>query len=120
LGSANIAGSQVTHLAVPAEDRMQAFLWRQLAPAQDLAALAFDPDYQPPPKRPAPLRPHSLAATNAPVSTNTLAGTNGAPKPKFTKQQIAGRLRELKLLYEEGLLTTDFYEEKVADCETPQ
>jgi hypothetical protein len=38
-------------------------------------------------------------------------------KPKFTKQQIAGRLRELKLLYEDGLLTADFYEQKVAQCE---
>lgn len=120
VGSASIGGSQVTRLAVPAEDRMQAFLWRQLAPAHELTALAFDPDYQPPPKRPAPALPPSLAATNAPVSTNTLAGTNGTPKPKFSKQQIAGRLRELKLLYEEGLLTTEFYGEKVAECETSQ
>lgn len=38
-------------------------------------------------------------------------------KPKFTKQQVAGRLRELKLLYEEGLLTEKFYTKKVAECE---
>jgi hypothetical protein len=38
-------------------------------------------------------------------------------KPKFTKQQIAGRLRELRLLFEEELLTDDFYDQKVAECE---
>ncbi len=40
-----------------------------------------------------------------------------AVKPKFTKQQVAGRLRQLKLLFEEGLLTEDFYARKVAECE---
>jgi hypothetical protein len=38
-------------------------------------------------------------------------------KPKFTKQQVAGRLMQLKLLYEEGLLTEKFYNEKVAECD---
>jgi len=40
-----------------------------------------------------------------------------AVKPRFTKQQVAGRLRQLKLLYEEGLITEDFYARKVAECE---
>ena len=43
-----------------------------------------------------------------------------AAKPKFTKQQIAGRLRELKRLFEEGLLTDDFYDDRVAECEAVQ
>ena len=43
-----------------------------------------------------------------------------AVKPKFTKQQVAGRLRQLKLLFEEGLLTEDFYARKVAECEAAQ
>ncbi len=38
-------------------------------------------------------------------------------KQKFTKQQVAGRLQQLKLLHEEGLLTEKFYSEKVAECE---
>ena len=38
-------------------------------------------------------------------------------KPKFTKQQVAARLRQLKVLYEEGMLTDEFYEEKVAECQ---
>ena len=32
---------EVAHVAVPAEDRMQAFLWRHLVPAQDLKVLVF-------------------------------------------------------------------------------
>ena len=40
-----------------------------------------------------------------------------ALKPRFTKQQVAARLRELKRLYEDGLLTEDFYARKVAECE---
>ena len=41
-------------------------------------------------------------------------------KPKFTKQQVVGRLRQLRLLFEEGLLTDGFYNVKVAECEAGQ
>jgi hypothetical protein len=37
--------------AVPSEDRMQAFLWRHLVPAQELRALVYNPP-PPPPKQP--------------------------------------------------------------------
>jgi len=40
-----------------------------------------------------------------------------AGKPKFSKRQVIGRLRELQRLFEEGLLTEDFYERKVLECE---
>jgi hypothetical protein len=40
-----------------------------------------------------------------------------AGKFKFSKQQVAGRLRQLKQLYEDGLLTDEFYLRKVAECE---
>jgi len=138
LGSAKIGSREVTHEAVPAEDRMQAFLWRQLVPARDLQVLVFDPAYQPPPKRVAPAVPVCLPATNAPAATNlvakstpgtnTLGGTNVAsvssnavpPKPKFSKQQVAYRLRQLKRLYEEGMLSDQFYCEKVAECEAAE
>jgi hypothetical protein len=143
VGSAKIGEKEVNHEAVPAEDRMQAFLWRHLVPANDLKALVFDPGYQPPSKRAAPARPQSVAttnavvaanaagATNSTVATNAAAGTNvvvgtnaaaiaAAAKPKFTKQQVTSRLRQLKLLYEEGLLTDDFYDGKVAECEAAQ
>ena len=119
LGSAKMGAEEVVREAVPAEDRMQAFLWRHLVPASDLKALVYDPSYQPPPKRVARARPASMVATNAPVETNaTVTVTPAATaKPKFTKQQVAGRLRQLQRLFEEGMLIDDFYNEKVAECE---
>ena len=128
VGSAKIGENEITHEAVPAEDRMQAFLWRHLVPASELKVLVFDPAHEPPPKRLARARPPSAVMTNAVVAaqmtaaTNTVAGTNAvaAAKPKFSKQQITGRLRQLKLLFEEGLLTDDFYDLKVAECEAGQ
>ena len=67
---------------------------------------------------------NTIVAATTTVGTNTTATTNAAAasaaKPKFTKQQIAGRLRQLKLLYEDGLITDEFYVEKVAECELVQ
>ena len=39
VGTASTGAQTVVREAVPAEDRMQAFLWRHLLPAQELAAL---------------------------------------------------------------------------------
>ena len=36
---------------------------------------------------------------------------------KFSKRQVQGRLRQLKRLYDEWLLTEEFYAKKVAECE---
>jgi hypothetical protein len=119
-GSAQIGGREHAHEAVPAEDKMQAFLWRQLVPAKDLKVLVFDPAYQPPPKRIPRIPPSAPAVVKAPVSTNAIVGTNAVSavaKPKFTKQQLASQLKQLKLLFEEGMLTDEFYAEKVAECE---
>ena len=131
VGMAKIGGRELSRQAVPAEDRMQAFLWRQLVPAQDLKVLVFDPAYEPPPKRVAPELPpgmvaawtNSVAAATLQGATNSLGGTNtlaAAKKPKFSKQQVAYRLRQLKRLYEEGLLTDGFYLEKVAECQAAE
>lgn len=38
-------------------------------------------------------------------------------KPKFSKQRVAGRLRQLKNLFDDWLLTEAFYDKKVAECE---
>jgi hypothetical protein len=152
-GSAKIGPKDVVHPAVPAEDRMQAFLWRQLVPASELSVLVFDPNYHATPRHPTPPRPAppvdgnkivaavAAAATPpagaampaaAPTTSGAPPPAGGtspaaaaapaadAPKPKFTKQQIAGRLRQLKLLYEEGLLTDAFYDTKVTECEAAQ
>ena len=113
VGSAKIEGQDVTHQAGPAEDRMQAFLWRHLVPASELKVLVFDPNYQPPPGRVPRVRPPTEVEPKPEVSSTN----SPANKPKFTKQQVAGLLRQLKRLYEEELLTDDFYDQKVAECE---
>jgi hypothetical protein len=106
-GRAVIEEEPIAHKAVPADDNMQAFLWRHLVPAEELTALVYDPSYQPPPKRvPPPLPPEAKAK----AAENTAA-------PKFTKRQVAGRLRQLKNLYEEWLISDEFYHRKVAECE---
>jgi hypothetical protein len=125
VGSVKLGDREVVHAAVPAEDKMQAFLWRHLVPASDFQALVFDPRYQPPPKRIPPARPAPMAAPEAAPSTGAVAAANvptnaaakPAEKPKFTKQQVSRRVRELKLLYEEGLLTDGFYDTKITECE---
>jgi hypothetical protein len=115
-GHAKIDGRDVAHDAVPAEDKMQAFLWRHLVPAAELKALVVDPSYVPVKRR----VPHLSPLPATPVNTTPAASGSSAAKPKFTKKQVAGRLRELQLLFEEGLLTDVFYNEKVAECEAAQ
>ena len=113
----------ITNGAVPAEDRMQAFLWRHLVPAQDLKVLVYDPAYQPPGKRVVPPRPvPPVEVCPVVVDTNSTAGALAvaAKKPLFTKKQVVSRLRDLKRLYEEGLLTDEFYWERVAECDVAQ
>ncbi|HEY6168604.1 MAG TPA: hypothetical protein VI454_11230 [Verrucomicrobiae bacterium] len=110
-GTARIEGRDVVHEAVPAEDRMQAFLWRHLVPATELRVEIFNQTYKLPPKR-VPLMPTALA-----VQAKIAATGKEGDAPKFTKRQVASRLRDLKLLFEEGLLTNEFYVMKVAECE---
>jgi hypothetical protein len=113
VGRAKIQQQEVAHEAVPAEDRMQAFLWRHLVPAEELNCLVFNPSYEPPPKR-----VRSVPAPPAVEAKAPVAPVEPAPgKPKFTKQQVAGRLRQIKFLFEEGLLTDDFNDRKIAECE---
>jgi len=42
-GAAMLGDQKIVHPAVPAEDRMQAFLWRHLVPAEKLKAFVFIP-----------------------------------------------------------------------------
>ncbi|WP_165227018.1 PPC domain-containing protein [Aquisphaera insulae] len=140
-GVAQIDGREVVHRAVGAEDRMQAFLWRHLVPTEDFPVLVFDPKAEPEPRRKVPTivlnladddddeaSPAKPAAKPAAEKAMTKAkaadgtGTAAAPAParpakKFTAKQVAGRLRELKVLYEEELLTEDFYRKQVAECQ---
>jgi hypothetical protein len=116
-GSAKTIQGELTHLATPAEDRMQAFLWRHLVPAEDLKAVVMNPAYESPSKR---ARRATTPSPEPKPATQAKPATETGPKPKFTKQQVVGRLRELKLLFEENLITDEFYDEKVQECETVQ
>jgi len=127
VGKATLSGADIERAAIPAEDRMQAFLWRQLVPARDLKVMVFNPSAARPPKRLAPARPSiplvravdESAKSDKPANATNASPNSASPpqgKPAFTAQQIKARLRQLQSLYEDGLLTDDFYEAKVAEC----
>ena len=136
-GRATIGGREVVHTAVPAEDRMQAFLWRHLVPANDMPVVVFSPSYQPPkrarrtPLPPPPPEPKPQAASAATPAAKPQAGSASTPaakpqtasaatpaaKPKFTKQQAAYHVRLINLLFDEGLLTEEFSARKLAESE---
>ena len=123
-GRAKVNGQEIAHVAVPAEDRMQAFLWRHLLPAQEFKVLAFDPTNQITTKHAVPERPVPVITTNFVMLTyvtNITAGvtniTQAVPPGKFTKFQVAQRVRELKNLSQEGLILDDFYNKHMDECE---
>ena len=98
---------------------------RNSADAATLAAAGTKAPAAPAPlseiKAPAAQTPPAAAGTKAPTpAADPKAPAAPAAKPKFTKSQVVGRLRELKNLFEEGLLTDDFYNRKVAECEAYQ
>lgn len=41
-------------------------------------------------------------------------------RPRFTKGQVERRIREIQELYDRGLLTKEFYERKLKECEVDQ
>ena len=115
IGSAKIKDKKITHDAVAAEDKMQAFLWRHLVPAQDLKVLVFDPSYQPPAKR----EPREVSAALL-AEAKIKAAELQAKGQKFSKKQVADRIRQIRYLFDEGLITDDFFGEKTAECEAAQ
>ena len=62
-GCATNGEQKIVHEAVPAEDRMQAFLWRHLVPAKELKAFVFNP---PPPPKPEPPKQPLSPTTSKP------------------------------------------------------
>ncbi|NJM55298.1 MAG: hypothetical protein HC841_04750 [Verrucomicrobiae bacterium] len=110
VGIAKIDGRDVQRAAVGAEDRMQAFLWRHLVPTAEFRAEVFNPDFKPATRQPPPLPVSVLAKVRATTDKSK-------EEKSFTKGQVAGRLRMLASLYQEGLLANDFYWKMVAECE---
>jgi len=103
VGTATIGDREVVHEAVPAEDRMQAFLWRHLLPAEDLPALVYNPSYQPPADR---VRP-PIRDEDRPKGV----------KRTLTKSSVAGRLRQIEGLYQQWFLTDEFANRQIASIE---
>ena len=103
VGTADVDGQSIRRTAVPGEDRMQAFLWRHLVPADNLRAQVYDPDAKPPARPLPPPCPETLAAAQKEA-------------PKFAPNQVAGRLRQIDQLYQEGLFTDDFAAKRIAEC----
>lgn len=107
-GRAMLDGREITREAVPAEDKIQAFLWRHLVPAEDFKLMVFDPTNTPPLKRiPPPITPELLAKARA----------GRDPLAKFDQEQTRYRRWVLNHLYEENLITEDLYAAKIAECE---
>ena len=103
VGTATIGAGEVVHEAVPAEDRMQAFLWRHLLPAEDLPALVCNPSYQPPADR---IRPPIRDEDRPKDATRNLR-----------KSSVDGYLRQIEGLYQEWFLTDDFANRQIASIE---
>ena len=103
VGSATIGKQEVVHEAVPAEDRMQAFLWRHLLPAENLPALVYNPSYQPSADR---IRPPIRDEDRPKDAKRTLK-----------KASVNGYLRQIEGLYQQWFLTDEFANREIAGIE---
>ncbi|MDD4869166.1 MAG: hypothetical protein PHR77_01300 [Kiritimatiellae bacterium] len=103
VGSAKIGDREVVQEAAPSEDRMQAFLWRHLLPAETLPALVYDPSYQEPADR---IRPPIRDADRPKDSKRTLR-----------KAEVDGYMRQIESLYQLWFLTDEFANREIAAIE---
>lgn len=103
VGAATIGDREVVHEAVPAEDKMQAFLWRHLLPADTLPVLVFDASYKPPADR---IRP-PIRDEDRPKDK----------KRELRKAEVDGYLRQIENLYQQWLITEEFANREVATIE---
>jgi len=103
VGSATIGDREVVHQAMPADDRMQAFLWRHLLPAENLPTLVYNTSYQPPADR---VRP-PIRDEDRPKGV----------KRTLTKSSVAGRLSQIEVLYQQWFFTDEFANRQIASIE---
>jgi hypothetical protein len=104
VGTAKAGDQEIVREVVPAEDRMQAFLWRHLLPADTLPVLVYDPSYQPPADRiHTPIRDEDRPKDVKPTLT--------------TRSSVETYLRQLESLYQEWFLTDEFVNREIANTE---
>lgn len=103
VGRAKIGDREVAHEAVPAEDRMQAFLWRHLLPSDNLPALVCNLSSQPTAERVHP----PIRDEDRPKGV----------KRTLTKSSVDGYLSQIERLYQEWFFTDDFANRQIANIE---
>ncbi len=103
IGAATVGDREIVNEAVAAEDRMQAFLWRHLLPAETLPALVYNPAYKPPADR---VRP-AIRDEDRPKGV----------KRVLTKASVTRRLTEIDRLYQNWLFTDAFANRQIASIE---
>ncbi len=103
VGTAKAGDREIAHEAVPAEDKMQAFLWRHLLPAEDLPALVYDASYQSPAER---IRP-PIRDEDRPKDV----------KPTLQKSSVEWYMKQIEGLYQDWFLTDDFANREIASIE---
>jgi hypothetical protein len=103
IGTATVGDREIVRQAVPAEDRMQAFLWRHLLPADSLPAVVYNPSYKPPADR---VRP-AIRADQRPQGV----------KRTLTKSSVTRRLTEIERLYQNWFFTDEFANRQIANIE---
>ncbi len=103
IGSAKVGDKEIVNQAVPAEDQMQAFLWRHLMPAEKLPALVYNPSYQPPADR---VRPPILDKDRPKNVTRNLR-----------QSSVDGYMRQIEGLYQDWLFTDEFANKEIAGIE---
>jgi len=103
VGSIKVGDREIVNEAVPAEDRMQAFLWRHLLPADTLPALVWNPGYKPPADR---VRPE-IRDDQRPKGV----------KRTLTRAQVQGRLNQIENLYQNWFFTDEYANRQTASIE---
>jgi hypothetical protein len=103
VGTAKVGDREIVREAVPTEDKMQAFLYRHLLPAETLPALVYDSSYQPPADR---VRP-PIRDEDRPKGV----------KPTLTRSSVEGWVRQIEGLYQEWFLTDEFVNREIGGIE---
>lgn len=103
VGTAKVGDAEIVHEAVPSEDKMQAFLWRHLLPADTLPVVVYDRGYIPPADR-----------IHTPIRDEDRPKD---VKPTLTRSSVDSYLRQVENLYQEWFLTEEFANREIATVE---